>query len=343
VPRRFLQHRKTLLLAVVALAPPFADAYPISPVTLWELVERSEIIVLAEVESVSSLEQKTNEWNSAVAKLQVLETWKGRASGTLEVPYPANMICPAPPVYDPGHQVIAFLVREKGILSTTGLSYGTRYPETADDASAYRTAVARALQILQAHRGGLVEGAARRAWQIGLVAHDATRWDGLYALAPEADERHARYDHRGNPTGLSDDERTQLARAFVAAPPVDGTLPVMLRALRQVNDPAVTAAAVEAYDAVLRARHFPWWAEEVLPLIAERLGQRRPDAGHVSWITQTFRDAATASWSGQAQEVEPGVQRAWAELKRRFKLAPRPLPHARDDNRQRPVGGDTTL
>ena len=168
--RRFLQHRKTLLLAVVALAPPFADAYPISPVTLWELVERSEIIVLAEVKSVSSLETKTTDWNSAVAKLQVLETWKGRATGTLEVPYPANLICPAPPVYDPGHQVIAFLVREKGMLSTVGLSYGTRYPETAEDALAYRTAVAQALEILQAHRDGQVEGAARRAW------HNPASW-----------------------------------------------------------------------------------------------------------------------------------------------------------------------
>ncbi|HZJ53654.1 MAG TPA: hypothetical protein VFD38_05900 [Myxococcaceae bacterium] len=330
------------LVSAAALAPQNVHAYPIAPVTLWELIERSPLIVLAEVERVSQHEPTEDDWNSSVAHLRVLETWKGRVLERVEVPYPANMICPAPPVYDPGHRVIAFLTRENGPFSTVGLSYGTRYPETRDDEVAYRDAVRGALSIMSAQRGESVPPAARRAWQLGLVAHEATRWDGLYGLEPAADERHARYDGREPPAPLSVEERRTLAKAFVSAPPVDGTLPVMLRALRSLEDPAITAAAVDAYESVLQAHHFPWWAKEVLPLIAERLGQR-PDSGAVSWIAQTVEDAATAAWSLHAADAEEEVQRAWFELKTRHRLVPHPLPHAPEENWKRPVGGNSSL
>jgi len=332
----------TCLIALTVLGPRAVRAYPIAPVTLWELFERSELIVLAEVERVTPRDTTPNDWDSAVAHLRVLETWKGRALERVEVPYPANMICPAPPVYDAGHRVIAFLSREHGSFVTVGLSYGTRYPETPEAEAAYRDAVKRAISIVTAHRGGLVEQAARRDWQLALVAHDATRWDGLYGLEPDGDERHARYDSRERSSPLTDEERLVLASAFVSAPPVDGTLPVMLRILRSVRDPAVTAAAVDAYESVLQARHFPWWAKDVFPLVAERLGEVR-DGGAVNPMVQTFQDAATAAWFLHAAEAEEEVQRAWLELKTAHHLVPRPLPHARGDNRQRPVGGNSTL
>jgi hypothetical protein len=311
-------------------------------VALWELVERSQLIVLAEVEKVSPLDHSDRDWNSAVARLRVIETWKGQRLETVEVPYPANVICPAPPVFDPGHRVVAFLVKEKDGWSTVGLSYGTRYPETPEDEAAYRDAVRSAQEIVTAHRGGLVELARRRAWDLELLAHDATRWDGLYSLEPQSDERHARYDGRERPPALSAEDREALVKAFVSVPPVDWALPVMLRALRDVRDAKVTAAAVDAFQAVLDARHFPWWGKEALGLIAARLGER-VDGGTPSPIAEAFEDAATAAWPSSAGDTEGEVQSAWIELKTRHRLTPRPLPHARGDNWQRPVGGNTTL
>jgi hypothetical protein len=331
-----------VLLAAAVLAPRSTDAYPIPPVALWELVERSQLIVLAEVEKVSPMERAGDDWNSAVARLRVIETWKGQRLETVEVPYPANMICPAPPVFDPGHRVIAFLVKGKDGYSTVGLSYGTRYPETPEDEDAYRNAVRTAQEIVTAHRGGLVELAERQAWNLKLLSHEATRWDGLYSLEPRSDERHARYDRREPPPELSAEDREALAKAFLSAPPVDSALPIMLRALQEVRDARVTAAAVDAFQAVLDARHFPWWGKEALGLIAARLGEPA-DGGTLSPLAQTFEDTATASWPLRAGDTEAEVQRAWIELKTRHRLTPRPLPHARGDNWQRPVGGNTTL
>jgi len=331
-----------LFLAVTALS------YPISPVTLWELVEHSELIVLADVEAVvpapPSRPGEERSWDSHVARLRVLETWKGRAGETLEVPFPQTMICPAPPVYDVGHRVLAFLAWHHGRLSTVALSYGTRYPETAADEDAFRTAVKEAI-VLQTNanlRPASTES--KRAWQIRRVGHDATRWDGLYGLVPSSDAVHARYDRSGNrDSTLSPEELKQFALAFVQEPPVDSTLPLMLRVLREVRDPEVTQAAVDAFDAALKAAHFPWWAEETLALIRERLGMPEEDAGLPDPVAQTFKDAATAAWSRHAPDVEEGVQRAWLELQRELRLTPRSLKRVPADNRTRPVGGNTSL
>ena len=334
------------LIAVLFLVSLPALAYPISPVTLWDLVERSELVVLAEVTAVrpvSHLPDAGWVWNSSVATLKVVETWKGSGQSELEVDFPANMICPAPPVYDVGHRVLAFLAREDGRWQTVALSYGTRYPEDAAEVDAYRSAVVEALALQDPARPRPLALAKKREWQLRRAANPATRWDGLYGLLPASDERHARYDRRSDGTeALSSEERRILARGFIESPPVDSNLPVMLRALHEEKDPAVTEAAVSAFDAALSARHFPWWAEETLLLIRERLGRPKPQETEDP-IARTFKDAATANWAAQASEVEQGVQREWFELKRELHLTPRPLPHPPDDNRTRPVGGNTSL
>jgi hypothetical protein len=62
-----------------------ARGYPISPVTLWSLVERSETVVYAEVFKVENHTCRSEEgieckFSSVVATLHVLETWKGPAA-----------------------------------------------------------------------------------------------------------------------------------------------------------------------------------------------------------------------------------------------------------------------
>jgi hypothetical protein len=72
----------TLALALAA----GVQAYPIPPVPLWELVEDSKLVVVAEVAGLSkpkACPPASTECfaESTVASLRVLETWKGEAPG----------------------------------------------------------------------------------------------------------------------------------------------------------------------------------------------------------------------------------------------------------------------
>src|SRR5437867_8999797 len=102
-----MRQRHPLFLWILAaftcsLASPTANGYPMSPVPLWELVERSQTIVLADVVEVregKAHDQDEPPWNSAIAQLKVRQTWKGEHVDQIEVPFPANLVCPAPPRY----------------------------------------------------------------------------------------------------------------------------------------------------------------------------------------------------------------------------------------------------
>src|SRR5947207_992629 len=154
--------RRYSAFLLVALLPGLASAYPIPPVPLRKLVETSEVIVLARVVGVSSPElgEADPRWDADVAHLEVLETLKGSPPPSLEVRFTAAMICPAPPRYEPGEKVLAFLrsgdrmadelraedrsaeacaelERMRGHWYTNSLSYGTLYP-TSEEMDVYR-------------------------------------------------------------------------------------------------------------------------------------------------------------------------------------------------------------
>src|SRR5262245_38473549 len=101
--------KKILGLAAASLltSASASFAYPISPVTLWELVEQADLIVVARVVSVWELEvdEEKPSWYSSMAHLAVVETWKGERVTDLAVHYPGNLLCPAPPVYAMGELV----------------------------------------------------------------------------------------------------------------------------------------------------------------------------------------------------------------------------------------------
>src|SRR5512144_1026457 len=90
--------RFRLAAVVVAAAgiPSPAEAYPIPPVTLWELVEKADTVVLAVVEAEKKHEPRdAHDWSDTVASLSVVERWKGTPGARIDVPYPAGMLCPA--------------------------------------------------------------------------------------------------------------------------------------------------------------------------------------------------------------------------------------------------------
>jgi hypothetical protein len=123
---RHIKERR-LVAALVAfgilagVAPGRAQAYHIPPVTLWDLVKQANTIVLATVENEGSIDRGLGDtnWNDTVALLSVQEIWQGKAAGRIQVPYPRGMICPAPPRYEAGLIVLAFLTHDpKGARET---------------------------------------------------------------------------------------------------------------------------------------------------------------------------------------------------------------------------------
>ena len=99
---------------------------------------------------------------------------------------------------------------------TIGLSYGTLYPD-AEDVPAFRELV-RAAEALQS--AGPVTEEARREWLVRAAERRATRWHGLYELAPSTDVLHFFYDSSGREPGARPlaAELGRLARGFVKEP-----------------------------------------------------------------------------------------------------------------------------
>lgn len=294
-------------LAVASfLAAPPAAAYPIPPVSLWDLVRDADLIVVAELEEVVQAppqpEGEEHEWDRDVARLRVLESWKGPQLAAVEVNFTLGLVCPAPPRFVAGETVTAFLERrEEGGWSVEALSYGTLYfpPEQLGEV---RALVARALAL---QRGRDLPREVL-SWHVEAASRRATRWHGLYPLAPQGDELHSFYDRRSGrrPLGpLKPEDLARIADGFVAEPSMDVTLPLVLAALGRHPDPRVDATAAAAVAGLLEMERIPWWTAEALRRLLERFGER--DA-------ENLVKALEVEW-----ELEPAMTRAFWEQARR--------------------------
>lgn len=314
----------SLLSLAALLVPTAAFAYPITPNTLWSLVERADLIVLAEVTSVRELPPAKDDevrWNSAVAVLEVRETWKGRSAAKVEVPYPAGLACPAPPLYLDKKTVLAFLHRaENGKeWETVALSYGTLYPDE-DERGDFRDLVRRAMDLQR--RRNLPEGV-RVDWLVEAAARPGTRWHGLYELMPAFDRMHAFYDgSKERLTAryqLSEAQFERLAAAFVREPFADLTAPMMLAVLASHASPEVDHAAASVVEAGLAEETAPWWLEDVLFLTLARFKDPNPKQRLASLGTEEWerprQDLTRILWRSAQQElgipdVEPAGKKA---------------------------------
>lgn len=399
-----------LLVALSLLAwPGGAAAYPISPVSLWQLVAQADLVVIARVERVGTGEPADPDaaitagfFDRDTAVLRVLETWKGSPLAEVRVSFGSSVICPAPPRYVEGEIVLAFLERgetrmanwreaerqlaargrsaegedgesgaeiaadetedpdggpvsspeEKaaeaveherqvaqyeawaaGRWFTVGLSYGTLYPD-AGDRPTYRALVDQAVRLQAA---GTVAEEDRREWLVSAAERRATRWQGLYDLAPSTDALHSFYDRpdrREQAQPLSAGELERLARGFVAEPSVDGTLPMMLALLSGDPDREVDRAAAAAIEAALRMERLPWWFPDAMARVFARFGDADP-------ARRMGVDAVDCEglpiWSRVDAKALPGI---WEEARRELRI-PDVRPAAIPDARVRGVGGET--
>lgn len=300
-----------------------AEAYPIPPVTLWDLVEKADTIVLATVESEHRVDAGAGDrdWNDSVAQLSVAEAWKGKPDKRIGVSYPKGLLCPAPPRYEDGLTVLAFLRHDKkGAYETVGLSYGTLYPELPE-VPVYRELVRRA-QTAQALADASARENALVDWLVRAASAPATRWHGLYALAPAGDALHSYYDGRKQPPiKLTPEQLDSLARAFVASPVLDVSLPMMLKTLAGHADAAVDETAVAAVDTVLDWKRPPYWAAELVSLTLQRLGKTSPAIRGARKKTDLGSDPLLGGL-----DVDPGKMRSrWAEVRKTQPFARRTL------------------
>lgn len=314
-----LSSKVLLLAASLAVAVSTgAYAFPIPPVPLWSLVEQSDTIVLAKV-----MEVREPRWGAKndrpalyVATLRVLETWKGPAAGEIEVKVP-SLICPAPPRYVEGEDVVAFLAGEdQGWGTTVGLSYGTLYPEGREELGDFQEMVRRAVTLQAGRR---VSEADRTNWLVNAAIRPGTRWHGLYELAPGHPQRSFQ---------LSPAQREKIARAFASRPWADSTLPIVLKLLAGQADPKVDEAAASAIEGVLGERDLPYWTPTALELVLQRYGDK-----------QAAKKIETLQ-KGCCDYDEKGLRTLWRTAQRELGI-PKVVPVKMGGRKVRGVGAET--
>jgi hypothetical protein len=322
-----------LIITCVASA---AVAYPIPAQTVWGLTRSAELIVIATVEEVKvppDVEEPSGEafGRPHVASLRVTEVLKGAVEPVLEVDYPGNLLCPAPPRFVVGETVVAFLIRDRSRWAVGALSYGTRYPGSARGVADMRDLIGLALTTQPAKAGN-----PPLVWVLEAIARPATRWDGVYELRHEADDGHSAYDVRPASAPLSTTTLSAVEAAFLSAPTADETLPLMLELLEDHRSTAVTMLVVDLVDAALRTE-VPWWAARVLTQLERRVGL---GARVVKERSDARRDPLVESAARMAPTQE-ALRARWDDLKRRAQLIPRPreVPPAR----RTATGGTTPL
>lgn len=318
------------VLLFLFLVPAIATAYPISPKPLWSLTAEADLIVVAEVRGVEDLPRSEDSWVSAVARLRVIETLKGPRLKTVEVPYAASLVCPAPARYAEGETVVAFLERDHddAMWRTVSLSYGTLYPADSDLEDV--TTMVRAAVAIQGDEALSRNPENKRRWLVQAAALPGTRWHGLYELVPGGDRIRSFYDRSGRSGKLRVTEQDQaiLATAFLEAPKVDHTVSMMLKLLEGYRDPQLDLAAVGFLEGLLALEKTPWWVPDLLWAVLARFGDPAPET--------RLKAIEVDPW-----DITPGQLRAlWEEAKVQLDI-PDVEPFEIAPEMRLPVGGST--
>lgn len=297
-------------IACLSATAASAMQFPAQP--LWALVNDADVIVIADVSlkwSEPFPETVEEFWvDRDHVSLSVRETLKGSAPAALVVDYSAGLICPAPPRYEVGRRVLAFLKQgTDGRFSTVGLSYGTRYPAESE-LDAFRTRIREAVAL---QSDPPVSDVDMIDWLIRTAAQPATRWHGI---EPFGNYMRAGFGYSGKrDVQLADmlrpEQLEQLRRVFLLAPPDDDTLPMFLAALRNDRSREIDAAAIAAVGRMNASTTRSGSRPIAFALLLDRLGEKD--------LRTRYENA---SRSGLID-----VDTAWTELRqRRPELFPRP-------------------
>lgn len=311
--RHLLLYAATIAIAVAA--PSAILAYPIPPAPLWRLVHDADVIVVATVVSVdapppadpraASEDDDLDISGYSIARLHVTERWKGEIAADIAVPFEPNMACPAPPRYDPGATVLAFLSRDDrhGTWQTVHLSYGTVYP-SPQDLLIYAARV-REAAALQSKKS--LDRVDRMEWLVRCTEDRATRWDGLYELIGAPKPRAYEDGELRIPPAelLTDEQRARIATGFIRGPRLDGTVSLLVNVLGSYRDDRFDRAAIAAIDRELQADEPDVvLLHQAIPAILTRMGDEKAEA-RMSALGENWR----------AESHVGSMRKMWVEAK----------------------------
>jgi hypothetical protein len=146
------------------------------------LINESELIVSASVEKITLIKSEDS-FGEGIARLNILSVVKGaEGSQSVDVYYGPNIVCPAPPRYEEGATVLAFLARRRrgpGYI-TVGLSYGAKSLSNRE-IEVYSARIRELIEIEKqtdpnTRQGLLVE------WLVRCAEEPTTRWEGAFDL-----------------------------------------------------------------------------------------------------------------------------------------------------------------
>jgi hypothetical protein len=190
-----LKYKITVVFLFCLLFPVILQGYPISPRPLRKLISESENIVVAQVlkniHPQEDGEEDNDElmvWESDIAILVVKEVLQGTINtDTIKVYYSAGMVCPAPPYYEDGATVIAFLNNRKDQewYYTQALSYGVKILDKRG-ITIYKDRIREMQAILKLNNTDL-QNSKTVDWLLRCAQKNETRWEGVYELSPDSD------------------------------------------------------------------------------------------------------------------------------------------------------------
>jgi len=186
---------KTFYLFITLFISNFVHAYPISPNALKKLAADSQVIVVAQVESIDVGRSEIIQDGDSIetvnelsqANLVVLDVLKGNPESIITVEFNKRISCPAPASYQEGTKVLAFLDKKPLVnkYSTHARSYGAKTLNDVD-LEIYVQRIEEIQQILQLkdkdeQRNETIE------WLVKCAENKATRFEGLYDLYPQSE------------------------------------------------------------------------------------------------------------------------------------------------------------
>lgn len=261
--------------------------FPIAPVALSELCDRSDLVAVVRPGSGEG-----SGFDCRVTA-EVLETVHGEPHGTLTVSYACGLVCPRPPSYPEGEVVLAFLSwdEEDGVHRTVGLSYGTKIVP-AEERRLFAARV-RELFVLREREGeAWRESAAFVDWAVRCAEEPGTRSDGLLVLdgARRFGVAFAR-DPALLPR-LDDAQWRRLVESLRSGSLLRSSDLDLLAKLSDGSDPLLDRVLVEL--AADRDRARPWALERLMRIAAERW-----DDPYVALLVEGVREIAREGWKDE--------------------------------------------
>lgn len=177
----------SILCGAVSLLAIQAGGFPIDPVPLRGLVAGSDLIAVARVVPESAPKGRTQPYYSSIFRkspvsLKISSILKGRSTtDVVQVHFDANLVCPAPPRFENGTNMLVYLrKRATGGYETVALSYGAKVATDQEVANYSK----RIRELVEIERIGdsRTKLAKTVEWLVDCAEDPVTRWDGAIEL-----------------------------------------------------------------------------------------------------------------------------------------------------------------